>query len=105
MKDPLTEYELDRLEAARCNSMHHRIESPNKRLLQLAFEEIEYLRGDGRDRLQLVANDARAELARKKTVRRSALRQLITDVENAREMLRRPSRIMRPDETEEDLRP
>lgn len=42
----LTDFELDRLEAARLNSREHRQESPNKRVLQLAFEEIELLRNE-----------------------------------------------------------
>jgi hypothetical protein len=104
VKDPLTPFELDRLEAARCNSMQHRVESPNKRVLQLAFEEIEYLRGNGRDRLVEIRDCMNYEVSRKH-IRKRVLRQLITDVENAREMLRRASRTMRPGETEKDLRP
>lgn len=42
----LTDFELDRLEAARLNSVCHRQQSPNKKLMQLAFEEIEFLRSE-----------------------------------------------------------
>ncbi len=38
----LTNEEFGRLEAARTNSMHHRV-TQNKRVLQLAFEHIEAL--------------------------------------------------------------
>lgn len=40
----LTDFELDRLELARLNGRHHWQETPNKRVMQLAFEEIEFLR-------------------------------------------------------------
>ncbi len=82
MKDPLTPLELDRLEAARLNSLPFRQESPNKRVTQLAFEEIEYLRTEGRERLEKLASE----------------------VESVREFLRRACRVERPGETEADMR-
>ena len=44
MTSTLTQYEYDRLELALQNSKPNWQESPNKRVLQLAFEEIENLR-------------------------------------------------------------
>jgi hypothetical protein len=82
MKDPLTPYELDRLEAARLNSVPLRQESPNKRVTQLAFEEIEYLRAEGMERLDKLAQE----------------------VASVREFLRRACRVERPGETETDMR-
>jgi hypothetical protein len=103
MKDPLTDFELDRLELARCNSHQHRVASPHKRVLQLAFEDIEYTRAEGRERLADVRNRLSAEVERKHA-RKTVLRQLITDIENTREMMRRPCRVERKDEFEGALR-
>jgi hypothetical protein len=44
MTSTLTQYEFDRLELALQNSKSHWQASPNKRVTQLAFEEIENLR-------------------------------------------------------------
>ena len=44
MNSTLTQYEFDRLEMALQNSKPHWQEPPNKRVTQLAFEEIENLR-------------------------------------------------------------
>ncbi len=103
MKDPLTPYELDRLEAARLNSVPLRQESPNKRVTQLAFEEIEYLRARGRESLALAEHMLRAELIRKRP-RKDGLRRLADHLESVREFLRRACRVERPGETEADMR-
>jgi hypothetical protein len=103
MYDPLTPFELDRLEAARLNSLPHRQASPNKRVLQLAFEEIEQLRGEGRALLATAAAPLRAELSRKH-IRKTVARQLAKDIDAVREFLRRACRVERPGETEDDMR-
>lgn len=89
----LTDFELDRLELARLNSREHRQESPNKRVLQLAFEEIELLRAETRRRINEIQDLALAELKRKKTIRRSVLRKLLVQSMDLHEFAKRLCRV------------
>jgi hypothetical protein len=103
MQDPLSPFELDRLEAARLNSLPHRQASPNKRVLQLAFEDVEYTRARGRAELAVALGVLGAEIFRK-TPRKKVLRKLARQIDDVREFLRRACRVERPGETEEDMR-
>lgn len=113
----LSQLEFDRLELALQNSKPHWQASPNKRVLQLAFEEIENLRralphvqkmeahfvgmARGLNYLLLYPSSARARREAQRLYRMSTPFSARLSAETAREILGRKANVTRPDGTTE----